>query len=183
MKKKYFIVAIVILLMLWIGAFLGFLICVHKESQNNELGCNNMAILTGGKNRMADAMSFLEDSPLPSPLKVLISGVDLHTTIQDIFGNNSPEHIDFTLGKEAKNTRGNAREIINWMKNNNMQEITVITSDYHMPRSLLEIKHLDPNIKIYRHHLITARKFKFIFYCFLEFHKIILAHIRHFLRI
>jgi len=44
------------------------------------------------------------------------------------------------LGFEAENTVGNAREIADWAHGHEFFTLIVVTSDYHMPRSLLELK-------------------------------------------
>ncbi|MDR3180125.1 MAG: YdcF family protein [Holosporaceae bacterium] len=181
MRKRYIIGAIITALALWFLGFSYFLHQVYRGSRSHQQDfSDNMAILTGEKNRIPDAMFFMASYCGQKQKNVLISGVGRLVEVQDVLGNKIYENMNFTLGKHAKNTRENAKEIIEWMRNNNMTEVTVITSDYHMPRSLLELKHLDPHIKVYKYCVISKRNLKFIFYCLKEFHKIIFAHIRHF---
>ena len=52
------------------------------------------------------------------------------------------------LGFEAENTVGNAQEIGAWAKSRGYTHLIVVTSDYHMPRSLLEIRSVAPGIEL-----------------------------------
>ena len=42
------------------------------------------------------------------------------------------------LGREADNTHGNARETAGWMRGEGYRSLRLVTSWYHMRRSLLE---------------------------------------------
>ena len=44
------------------------------------------------------------------------------------------------LGFEAETTTGNAQEIAAWARARGYDHLIVVTSDYHMPRSLVEIR-------------------------------------------
>ena len=50
--------------------------------------------------------------------------------------------------KEAKNTKTNAVEVIKWMKKNNLISAILVTSDIHLPRSILEFQNNTNHIKI-----------------------------------
>ena len=70
-----------------------------------------------------------------------------------IIPNNSTEKISLFdccvfIGKEAKNTKTNAVEVIKWMKKNNMISAILVTSDTHLPRSILEFQNNTNHIKI-----------------------------------
>ena len=55
------------------------------------------------------------------------------------------------LGFEDKstNTYSNALQTLAWIKKSKINSITLITSNYHMPRALMEFKVILKNIKIY----------------------------------
>ena len=57
----------------------------------------------------------------------------------------------------SKNTFSNATETFKWVTRNNIKEFILITSNYHMPRALLEFKNKMPNIRIHTHP-ITPKK-------------------------
>jgi uncharacterized SAM-binding protein YcdF (DUF218 family) len=55
------------------------------------------------------------------------------------------------LGHEADNTRGNALETAGWMREQGFHSMRLVTSAYHMPRSLLEFSAAMPDITITPH--------------------------------
>jgi uncharacterized SAM-binding protein YcdF (DUF218 family) len=48
------------------------------------------------------------------------------------------------LGYDAIDTVGNALETAKWVRAHNYRRVLVVTSNYHMPRSLLELHRIDP---------------------------------------
>ena len=59
------------------------------------------------------------------------------------------------LGFEAKDTRGNAVETAEWIKSRKARTILLVTSNYHMPRSLFELCRLMPDIKIITYPVVS----------------------------
>ena len=57
----------------------------------------------------------------------------------------------------SKNTLTNASETFKWTSKNDIKEFILITSNYHMPRAILEFKNVMPNLKIYTY-AITPKK-------------------------
>ncbi len=112
-----------------------------------------IAVLTGGKNRIAKAMELLNRG---YGERLLISGVPAGTTLNLIVLRpdvrlESGQPID--LGYEARDTVGNAREVRAWAQEHGMSELFVVTSFYHIPRSRLELEHEMPNMKM---HFVAA---------------------------
>jgi len=56
-----------------------------------------------------------------------------------------------TLGREAVSTRGNAREVAAWSAATGLEEITVVTAGFHMPRALLELRRALPGAVLHPH--------------------------------
>ena len=52
------------------------------------------------------------------------------------------------LGFEAETTTGNAAEIAAWTRSKGYDSLIVVTSDYHMPRSLMEIRSAAPGVEL-----------------------------------
>lgn len=84
--------------------------------------------------------------------RVLISGVNREVRRQELRaltpGSKKLFNCCVDLGFEAENTVGNAREIASWARSKGYDSLIVVTSDYHMPRSLLEIRGAAPGIKL-----------------------------------
>ncbi|EJF92072.1 YdcF family protein [Bartonella melophagi] len=106
-----------------------------------------IVVLTGGENRIKTGFDLLQKG-LGS--RLLISGVnttiDLNKLIDTAHINPHllASRVDF--GYEATNTKGNAQESAAWIKQHNYKTVYIVTHDYHMVRSLLELKHLMPHI-------------------------------------
>lgn len=76
--------------------------------------------------------------------RLLISGVNPETTRSHLAEMWTGEEEDFEccvdLGLEARTTEGNAREVRDWARAHGFKRLILVTSDYHMPRALLETK-------------------------------------------
>nr|WP_078706170.1 YdcF family protein [Bartonella sp. WD16.2] len=119
----------------------------HLTPPNPLPQADAIIVLTGGENRIKTGVELLQKG-LGSQL--LISGVnttiDLNKLIDATYINSHllSSRIDF--GYEATNTKGNAQESAAWIKKHNYKTVYIVTHDYHMVRSLLELKYLMPHI-------------------------------------
>lgn len=107
-----------------------------------------IVILTGGKNRIQEGVQLFKKQLAD---RIFISGVH-QTSNKTALAKSTNldekifrQHVD--LGLEAINTLGNARESAKWIDAHHYKTIYLVTSDYHIPRSLLEFRTLMPNIK------------------------------------
>ena len=84
--------------------------------------------------------------------RVLISGVNREVRRQELReltpGSNRLFNCCVDLGFEAETTNGNAQEIAAWARAKGYERLIVVTSDYHMPRSLLEIRSAAPDLEL-----------------------------------
>lgn len=98
--------------------------------------------LTGGSlDRLTTAMKLLEEG---RGRRMLISGVNPRAPAEDVYAllKGSPALIAccVDLGRSAEDTLGNASETAAWAKRNGFSRIIVVTEDYHMPRSITELR-------------------------------------------
>lgn len=84
--------------------------------------------------------------------RLLISGVNRDVRRQELRaltpGSTKLFNCCVELGFEAEDTVGNAQEIAAWVRAKNYTSLIVVTSDYHMPRSLLELRAAAPGVKL-----------------------------------
>lgn len=84
--------------------------------------------------------------------RVLISGVNRDVRRKELRaltpGSTKLFNCCVDLGFEAENTVGNAQEIAAWARAKGYDDLIVVTSDYHMPRSLLEIRGAAPGVRL-----------------------------------
>lgn len=84
--------------------------------------------------------------------RLLISGVNRDVRRQELRaltpGSNKLFNCCVDLGFEAEDTVGNAQEIAAWVRAKQYDSLIVVTSDYHMPRSLLELRAAAPGVRL-----------------------------------
>ena|GEM_PF-104198 len=110
---------------------------------------DGIVVLTGAASRIYRAVALLEEG---RGKRLLISGVYPTTTGRRIQQELAAEPALFDccvdLGHDALDTRGNANETALWARDNGYDAIIVVTSNYHMPRSLMELRRVDPGIRL-----------------------------------
>ena len=134
-------------------------------SKKNNKQSPNIVILTGGTNRIKDGLKIIKDFKIPKIIKykILVSGTGMGFTKSSLkkkLGPNFNSHLIqccIELDSVSKNTLTNASETFKWTSKNDIKEFILITSNYHMPRAILEFKNVMPNLKIYTYG-ITPKK-------------------------
>ena len=125
----------------------------------------NIVILTGGANRIKDGLKIIEDFKNSKNInyKILVSGTGMGFTKSSLKKKLGPNFNSqliqccVDLDSISKNTLTNAIETFKWTSKNDIKEFILITSNYHMPRAILEFKNVMPNLKIYTY-AITPKK-------------------------
>ncbi len=131
----------------------------HKKESSN------IVILTGGTNRIKDGLKIVENFKKSKEFnyKILVSGTGMgftKTSLKKKLGPKfNPKLITccIDLDSVSKNTFTNASETFKWASKYGIKEFILITSNYHMPRAVLEFKNIMPNLKIYTYP-ITPKK-------------------------
>lgn len=104
-------------------------------------------VLTGGENRIETGLHLLQKGV---GSRLLISGVNTSTNLKSFMQNMhiSPRLISccIDIGHQAINTRGNAKESAAWIKKHHYKTLYIVTHDYHIWRSMRELKYLMPDI-------------------------------------
>lgn len=97
-------------------------------------------VLTGGQSRLGAAFDLLESG---KGQRLLISGVNPAARDEDIRAAAGAEKQLFAccvdIDHAALDTIGNAAESAKWAADHDFDRIIVVTNNYHMPRSLLEM--------------------------------------------
>lgn len=114
-------------------------------------------VLTGGKSRIETALDLLSDK---RGQRLLISGVHPSTKQAALQRITKTDPVLFAccidLDRSAMNTIGNAVESAKWIKQHNYKRIFVVTNNYHIPRSILELsRHVD-NVELIPYPVINS---------------------------
>ncbi len=129
--------------------FVGFLSKLRGAETKPARTADGIVVLTGGSSRVSDAMELLADG---YGKRLLISGVHPTNAASDISrsltDNQSLLSCCVDLDRSAVNTRSNAAEARRWARERGFKSLIVVTSNYHMPRAILELSHAMPDIAL-----------------------------------
>ena len=138
------LIAIAVVVCLWLAGLLVFADRVIDSTPAAEPAetADAIVVLTGASDlRLKEGMRLLERR---KGQRLFISGVNPEVTraqLRDVTeGSKKLYDCCVDLGFQAENTVGNAREIADWARGHDFYNLIVVTSDYHMPRALLELK-------------------------------------------
>ncbi|MEZ5871265.1 MAG: YdcF family protein [Nitratireductor sp.] len=113
---------------------------------------DGIVVLTGGSARIATALELLENG---TGRRLLISGVHPSTSLNAIRaavkGKSETFDCCIDIDRAALDTYGNAEETRKWAEQYGFRSLIVVTSDYHMPRSLVEMRRTMPRIEFIPH--------------------------------
>lgn len=143
--------AIVIIALVWLVGLFAFAERVRGLTPPPEPArADAIVALTGpSAERVNAAIRLLEHGKGD---RVLVSGVNPDVRRQELRaltpGSSKLFNCCVDLGFEAEDTLGNAHEIAAWARSKNYDSLIVVTSDYHMPRSLLELRSAAPDVEL-----------------------------------
>ena len=111
---------------------------------------DGVVVFTGRNGeRVTAAMTLLSGG---SGKRLLISGVNPEVTRPDLAalwpGDQALFDCCVDLGLEAQTTTGNATELDAWARANGFQSLILVTSEFHMPRALVEAEERLPEVAI-----------------------------------
>ncbi|TVR08520.1 MAG: YdcF family protein [Salinarimonadaceae bacterium] len=141
--------AAIVLLVGFGAGFFAFVASLREFSGEAAPGeAQGIVALTGGTQRISDAIDLLARG---YGERLLISGVNATTTRAEIAklnpGQLSLLECCVDLDRRARNTIGNAIETRRWVSEREFKSIIVVTSNYHMPRTMLELDNAMPGVR------------------------------------
>jgi uncharacterized SAM-binding protein YcdF (DUF218 family) len=113
--------------------------------------------LTGGAERIGDAARLLADG---YGRRLLITGVHPRTSAEDI-ARREPRlrpllDCCVDVDHRAMNTVGNAFETADWARRNAVASVIVVTSSWHMPRTMAELRAAAPDLRLLPFPVVTS---------------------------
>ena len=138
------------------GGFLVFA-AIASQPADTTPAADGIVALTGGEARIDEALRLLADHRAK---RMLISGVNPHTT-RSALEHLTPEYAGqfeccIDIGRWAQDTIGNADEARVWAHQRGFTSLIVVTSGYHMARSLAELGRVMPSVALIPHPVLSG---------------------------
>ena len=136
---RYLAGTVAIVLFAFFGGFVIFASSIAHYATAAGLQADGIVVLTGGEHRLSEAARLLAEG---RGRRLLISGANRATTRHDLYRKSGLstamfERVD--VGYAAHDTSGNAEETKAWATTHGFSRLIIVTSSYHMPRSLIEL--------------------------------------------
>jgi uncharacterized SAM-binding protein YcdF (DUF218 family) len=136
--------ALLVLAMIWAAGLMAFAARVQQSTpQSDPPVADGIVVLTGANSneRIGAAVDLLAEH---RGRRVLVSGVNREVTREQLrAASNTVRRLYdccVDLGFNAVDTVGNARETAEWARTMRYHSLIVVSSDYHIPRAMLELR-------------------------------------------
>ncbi len=133
---------------LWLGGLVWFVYSSLSVAADRDKQTDAIVVLTGGRLRLEAGLDLLGAGRAQ---KLFVSGVNRHVDRNELMrvaGYGGADLNRIVIGHDADNTLGNARETAGWMRQQGYRSLRLVTSWYHMERSLLEFQRVMPDTQI-----------------------------------
>ena len=143
-----FFMALLVLVAVWASGLVWFADMIPDSVADTTTRTDAIVVLTGGQGRLDSGLRLLAEDKAE---RLFISGVYRGVDVKTLLGmvRRTPDDIEDRIGiGDAVNTAGNATETAAWIRHHGVKSIRLVTASYHMPRSLLEFRHVLPDVEI-----------------------------------
>lgn len=131
---------------------------IADQEMRLDTTADGVVVLTGAAARIPDAMELLATQ---RGKRLLITGVHRATSASEIARLTPIYEKLFAccvdLDRSALNTVGNAIETRRWARERNFNSLIVVTSNWHMPRAMVELSHQLPDARLVAYPVIAER--------------------------
>jgi uncharacterized SAM-binding protein YcdF (DUF218 family) len=144
-------------IVLWAAGLLWFVHSSLSITADPRRQTDAIVVLTGGRLRLEAGLDLLGAG---RARKLFVSGVNPHVDrleLMRVSGRTGDDMSRIVIGHDADNTFGNARETAGWMRQEGYRSLRLVTSWYHMQRSLLEFERAMPDAVIIAEPVFAAR--------------------------
>ncbi|WP_342210670.1 YdcF family protein [Azospirillum palustre] len=153
------IAGMLVLAAVWLGGLFWYAADVPRSSPGGadaERPTDAIVVLTGGSHRLGTGLELLAAG---RARKLFVSGVYDGVDVQELLklSRRSPTELEccITLGYSADSTIGNAYETADWMRDQGFRSLRLVTANYHMRRSLLELSMAMPDVELVPHPVVA----------------------------
>lgn len=147
---------VLLAVVVWLAGFLNYIHKMPDAPPTNLRETDGIVVLTGASGRLGEAVALLAAG---HSSRLLISGVNARTddpALMESLGLNRKTDAELfaccvDTERQATDTVGNAQEVAAWAHRHGYHSLRVVTSDFHMARSLLEIRRYAPDLVLVPH--------------------------------
>jgi uncharacterized SAM-binding protein YcdF (DUF218 family) len=144
--------------LLWVAGFAWFVASSTAITADPTKETDAIVVLTGGRSRLEAGLDLLGAG---RARMLFVSGVNPHVgriELMRVAGHADDGNLArVVIGHDADNTLGNARETAGWMQQQGYRSLRLVTSWYHMRRSLLEFERAMPDTLILAEPVFAGR--------------------------
>lgn len=139
--------------LVWVSGLFWFVNQIPDTPNPHADKADAIIVLTGGAGRVEHGLKLLSDGRGD---KLFVSGVSRGVKVHELIAaagmkahfTHAGERSRIVLGFKASDTRGNALETAEWMTQEKYTSMRLVTGNYHLPRSIMEIRRLLPQATI-----------------------------------
>jgi uncharacterized SAM-binding protein YcdF (DUF218 family) len=135
--------------------FAAHISCLHEPADPRV--ADGIVVLTGGQSRIEAAVELLKEG---KGKRLLISGVNPIAGMEDLRiasgGDKTLFRCCVDIDHEALDTIGNAEQSADWIDRNSYGSLILVTNNYHMPRSMLEMGRLLHDVDLRPYPVVTT---------------------------
>lgn len=130
----------------------------HLSTPDDPGSADGIIVLTGGQSRIDAAVNLLKSG---KGKRLLISGVHPTARLRDLQavtgGDKSLFSCCVDIDHAALDTVGNAAESAKWVTSHAYNRVILVTNNYHMPRTLLEMRRYLGNADLLPYPVVNSR--------------------------
>lgn len=152
------LMAVALAIVLLVAGYFWFVMQIPDREVAIDAKADGIVVLTGAAARIPDAIGLLAAK---RGERLLITGVYRNTRSREI-GRLTPLYNQFfdcciDLDRSALNTYGNAIQARRWAHQHHFKSLIVVTSNWHMPRAMVEISHQLPDLALTPYPVISDK--------------------------
>lgn len=141
----------------FLAGFVIFASSIARPADQPPDRADGIVVVTGGEHRLVEAARLLSEGRAN---RLLVSGANRQVSREDILRRSGlPPDLDqqVDVGYEALDTIGNAEETRDWARSKGFRRIIIVTSAYHMPRTLIELQRAMPEATLVPYRVINHK--------------------------
>ncbi len=148
---------LVLAICLWLAGFVRFIQTLPRQVADQERQTDAIVVLTGGAARVDIGLNLLAHG---QARRMFITGVNPQTgktSLGTLSGRGDLLRCCVDLGFQAHDTAGNGLETADWVSEHDYRSLRIVTANYHMPRSLVEMRRRMPDVVLVPHPVFAER--------------------------